>query len=362
MSDAPEFFDRAPSLSIAEIIALTGAEAYGASASAPDHPGGVMIDDVAALDSARPGTLVFFDNARYAEQLNSTNASACLVKARFAGRVPTSVMALCVDDPYRAYAQVASYFYPTALRAPGAYDVDPARAQEGHRGTVHPKASLETGVIVEPGAVIGAGAAIGAETVICAGAVIGANVQVGRRCRIGTGATISYALLGDNVIIHSGVRIGQDGFGFAMGATGHTKVPQFGRVIIQDHVEIGANSCVDRGANRDTIIGEGSKIDNLVQIGHNVVIGRHCIVVSQTGIAGSAVLEDFVALGGQVGVVGHVRIGAGAQIAASSNVRSDVPPGVRWGGTPAKPVRTWFRELTVLKTLAERGNTSGQGQ
>jgi UDP-3-O-[3-hydroxymyristoyl] glucosamine N-acyltransferase len=138
-----------------------------------------------------------------------------------------------------------------------------------------------------------------------------------------------------------------------MGRTGHAKVPQIGRVIIQDNVEIGANTTIDRGALRDTVIGEGTKIDNLVQIGHNVVIGRHCIIVAQTGISGSAELGDFVALGGQVGVVGHVRIGAGAQIAASSNVRADVPPGVRWGGTPAKPVRLWFRELTLLRRLAE---------
>jgi UDP-3-O-[3-hydroxymyristoyl] glucosamine N-acyltransferase len=139
-----------------------------------------------------------------------------------------------------------------------------------------------------------------------------------------------------------------------MGPRGHLKLPQIGRVVIQDHVEIGANTTIDRGALRDTVIGEGTKIDNLVQIGHNVVIGRHCIIVAQTGISGSAELGDFVALGGQVGVVGHVKIGAGAQIAASSNVRGDVPPGSRWGGTPAKPVRLWFRELTLLRKLAER--------
>ncbi len=139
-----------------------------------------------------------------------------------------------------------------------------------------------------------------------------------------------------------------------MGRAGHQKVPQIGRVIIQDDVEIGANTTIDRGALRDTMVGEGTKIDNLVQIGHNVVIGRHCIIVSQTGISGSAELGDFVALGGQVGVVGHVKIGTGAQIAGSSNVRGNVPPGARWGGTPAKPVKLWFRELTLLRRLAER--------
>jgi UDP-3-O-[3-hydroxymyristoyl] glucosamine N-acyltransferase len=165
---------------------------------------------------------------------------------------------------------------------------------------------------------------------------------------------VLHAYLGNRVILHPGVRIGQDGYGFAMGPGGHLKVPQVGRVIIQDDVEIGANTTVDRGANRDTVIGEGTKIDNLVQIAHNVVIGRHCIIVSQVGISGSATLEDYVALGGQVGVIGHVRIGAGAQIAATSNVNGDVPAGARWGGTPAKPLRDWFREVTAVKMLASR--------
>jgi UDP-3-O-[3-hydroxymyristoyl] glucosamine N-acyltransferase len=217
-------------------------------------------------------------------------------------------------------------------------------------------ARLEHGVIVDPGAVVGPYAEVGAGTILGAQSVVGAQVRIGRDCSIGANVTVQNALVGNRVILHPGVRVGQDGFGFDMGPKGHLKVPQVGRVIIQDDVEIGANTTIDRGASRDTIIGEGTKIDNLVQIGHNVVIGRHCIIVAQVGISGSTTLEDFVVLGGQVGVVGHVRIGQGAQIAGSSNVNSDVPAGARWGGTPAKPMRDWFREMTMLKTLASQRN------
>ena len=168
-----------------------------------------------------------------------------------------------------------------------------------------------------------------------------------------------HALIGDRVIIHPGVphRPGRlrlrDGRRRA-----HAKVPQIGRVIIQDDVEIGAGTTIDRGATRDTVIGEGTKIDNLVQIGHNVTIGRHCVLVAQTGISGSAMLEDFVVLGARVGVNNHVTIGEGAQIAATSNVHGDVPPGARWGGTPAKPAKQWFREMKTLERLAARGSPS----
>ena len=168
---------------------------------------------------------------------------------------------------------------------------------------------------------------------------------------------VACSLLGNAVIVHPGCRIGQDGYGFLPGADGHAKVPQVGRVIIQNDVEIGANTTIDRGALRDTVIGEGTKIDNLVQIAHNVVVGRRCLITSQVGIAGSATLGEGVALGARVGINNHVTIGDGAQIAATSIVHDDVPPGARWGGTPAKPVKLWFREMMLLERMAREAAT-----
>ena len=341
----PGFFERAGPFSL-------GAVAETAQAKPADGADlDLAISDVRPLDSAGQGDLSFVDNPKYLPHFLTTGASACLVAPKFAGQAPVGIACLVTPEPYRAFARALLMFYPAAL-------TPKAALADGAAGAplVHPSARLEPGAIVEPGAVVSPEAQIGSGTTIAAGSVIGYRVHIGRNCYIGPNATVTHALAGNHVTIHAGVAIGQDGFGFAMGRHGHLKVPQIGRVVIQDHVEIGANTTIDRGALRDTIIGEGTKIDNLVQIGHNVVIGRHCIIVAQTGISGSAELGDFVALGGQVGVVGHVKIGAGAQIAASSNVRSDVPPGVRWGGTPAKPVRLWFRELTLLQRLAERKN------
>lgn len=338
----PGFFERAGPFSLRDVADATGSEI--AAGTDPD----VTIKDVRPLDGAGVGDLSFVDNPKYLPALAKTGASACIVAPKFARKLPEGTAGLIMPEPYRGFAKAIALFYPGSLRP------KTAGGGTGSAGNIHPSAVLEANVVIEPGAVIGPEVHIGRGTTIAAGAVIGYRVHIGRDCYIGPNASITHALIGNRVTLHAGVAIGQDGFGFAMGKAGHLKVPQIGRVVIQDDVEIGANSTVDRGALRDTIIGEGTKIDNLVQIGHNVIVGRHCIVVSQTGISGSSELGDFVALGGQVGVVGHLTIGAGAQIAGSSNVRGDVPPGARWGGTPAKPVRLWFRELTVLRHLAER--------
>ena len=175
------------------------------------------------------------------------------------------------------------------------------------------------------------------------------DVQVGRDCSVGPGASIMHALIGDNVILHAGCRIGQDGFRYHPSARGHVKVPQLGRVIIQDSVEIGANTTIDRGGSGDTMIGEGTKIDNLVQIGHNCLIGRHCIIVSECGLSGSVVLGDYVILGGQVGIADHLTVGEGAVVGAKSGVVCNIPPGERWLGVPAMPGREFLRVTAALR-------------
>jgi UDP-3-O-[3-hydroxymyristoyl] glucosamine N-acyltransferase len=350
MSDAKFGPDVAP-LTLGEIAELTGA-VLGPGANAD-----LRIGNIAALDRAGPGDLAFIDNVKYVDHLRETRASACLAGPRFEKQAPAHVAVLRVREPYRAFIAVARKLFAGMLRPASVFATRGIAAG----ATVHPAARLEAGVTIDPGVVIGPDAEIGAGTLISANAVIGPGVRIGRDCAVGAGTSISHALIGDRVIIHPGCRIGQDGFGFLMGAGGHLKVPQIGRVIIQDDVEIGAGSTIDRGAIRDTVVGEGTKIDNLVQIGHNVVIGRHCVIVAQTGISGSSTLEDFVALGARVGVTNHVTIGEGAQIAAISIVGGDVPPGARWGGTPAKPVKQWFREVKVLEQLAKnrRGPDDG---
>ena len=332
----PGFFERQAPMQLSSLLPRIEAEPLAAGSS------DVVIADVRTLDDAGPADLAFLDNKRYLPQLANTRAAACLISPAFANRVPAGTRAVPCKSPYRSFALALLAFYPDALTC---------RVAAATTSAIDPSARLESDVVVEAGAVVGPEAWIGSGTRIAAGAVVGYRCTVGRGSYIGANATLMHCLIGDRVIIHAGARIGQDGFGFAMGPRGHLKVPQIGRVIIQDDVEIGAGSCVDRGAIKDTIIGEGTKIDNLVQIGHNVVIGRHCIICGHTGISGSAELGDFVVMGGQSGSAGHIKIGSGSQLAGASHAKDDLPPGGRYGGTPAKPLREWGREIAYLRRV-----------
>jgi len=334
----PRFFTVAGPFSVSRLAEIADAR------PAPGSDADRLIADVAPLDAAGPADVSFLDNRRYVPAFTASRAGACVVQPDLAARAPAGMALLLTEEPYRAYARIAQAFYP--VRPPEA-GVSPA-------AFVDPTARLAPSCRIEPGAVIGPRAEIGARTVIGATAAIGPGVVIGEDCIVGAGATISHSLIGSRVNVYPGARIGQDGFGFAMGAGGHLKVPQLGRVIIEDDVEIGANTTIDRGAGPDTVIGAGTKIDNLVQIGHNVRLGTGCVLVAQVGISGSTHLGAFVSAGGQVGITGHLQIGAGARIAAQSGVMRDIEPGGTVGGSPALPVKEFWRQCAALGQLARR--------
>ena len=348
MMEHPGFFERAGPFALSDLASRLGAEIAAAHL---ERAAKLTLADVRPRDEATERRLAFIDNRKYLPQLAATRAAAVLVAPVLSSRVPASVIPLVIRNPYRAFAESLALFYPSS-RWPT------SSSHAAGEPAVHPSARIEDDVVVEPGAVIGREAWIGRGSRIAAGAVVGYRVTVGRDSYIGPGASIVHALIGNRVIVHAGVRIGQDGFGFAMGAGGHLKVPQIGRVILQDDVEIGANTTIDRGALKDTIIGEGTKIDNLCQIGHNVQIGRHCIIVAQVGIAGSSVLEDFVVMGGKSGVSGHLRVGVGAKIAGGSLTVDNVPAGARVVGVPAQPIKDWTRERAAIKRLTRGGEAA----
>lgn len=348
----PHFFERPKGLTAQEITALTGAVAAA----------GVVLDrrisGIAPLDRASPSELSFLQSQKFVPQFAATHAGICLTTEKFAAQAPARVAVLVTPAPYRAFVTVAQALYPGAMRPSSLFEASGVSPS----ALVHPTARLEAGVVIDPAAVVGPRAEIGAGTVIGPTAVIGPQVRIGRDCVIGAGASIVHALIGDRVIIHSGVRIGQDGFGYLAGLAGHGKIPQVGRAVIQDNVEIGANSSIDRGAMGDTVIGEGTKIDNLVQIGHNTQIGRHCVIVAQVGISGSCVIGDYVTLGGKVGLADHITIGDGAMIAAGSGVMGSIPAGGRWAGYPARPNREWLRSVAVMRKLGQRGGIQGDDE
>lgn len=331
------FFANQGPFTLAQIAEWTKAEIAAGVAD-------TVVSDVAPLDKACGSDISFFDNTKYLEHFERSQAGACFVRPKYAGRAPASMTTLLCDDPYRAYALVAQRFYPDAT------------AQRGISPHAHvdPSATLGTDVTIEYGAVIGAHAIIGNRTCIGPNTVIGAGVVIGEEGKIGANNTLSHCLIGNRVIIHRGVNIGQDGFGFALGREGHVKVPQLGRVVIEDDVEIGSGTCIDRGTGPDTTIGMGTKIDNLVQIGHNVQVGRHAVIVAQAGIAGSTRIGDGVVIGGQAGIAGHLKIGAGVRLAAQTGVATDLEAGQSYGGSPAVPIKDWHRQVIALNRMIKK--------
>jgi len=306
----------------------------------------LLIKDVAPLDEAEPGTIGVFHNVKYAQFLLSTQASAIILSEDMVDKTQSNTPLLVSKHPYRSYALIANAFYPK----------EKTEEDIASTAVIHPTAKLGKGVIIGPMAVIGAHAEIGNNVEIGPLAVIGEAVVVGDNSEIGSHVSISHSIIGKHVNIKPGARIGQQGFGFFMDQGdmgGHVSVPQLGRVLIHDFAEVGSNTTIDRGSGHDTVIGMGTRIDNLVQIAHNVHLGKGCVIVAQVGISGSTKIGDYVAAGGQAGIIDHLKIGTGVRIAAQSGIMRDLAPGEAVCGSPAMPIKTHYRQIAMLRQLTE---------
>lgn len=336
------FFANAGSITLQAVATLTGA-VIATRNNAPVDPVRVFTN-VASLDNAGATDISFLDNTKYIDAFSASKAGACFVRPKFAERAPKDMVLLVSEDPYYCYAITAAHFYPMSSFEAG---VSP-------HAVIAKTAAIGKGARIDSGAVIGEGVRIGDRSWIGANTVVGDSVEIGPDSRVGANCTLSHTIIGARAIIHRGVHIGQDGFGFAPSKRGIVKVPQLGRVIIADDVEIGSGTCIDRGAGPDTTIGQSSKIDNLVQIGHNVQIGRFVVIAAQCGIAGSTIIGDGAMFGGQVGVAGHLNIGPGAKFAAKTGVMTDIPAGSTYGGSPGIPIKEWHRQTLAMARMTKR--------
>jgi UDP-3-O-[3-hydroxymyristoyl] glucosamine N-acyltransferase len=334
----PRFYEVAGPFSLMELAEISGGTLFS------DTNGEAQFSDVAPLNDAGPSDVSFLDNIKYVEIFSRSSAGAVIVRPAAASKAPIGMQLIMMDNPYHGYARVARAFYPKVLIEKAILKT----ACFDETALVGDSCRIDHGVVIGANVTIGNGCWIGANSVVCAG------VSIGNDTHIGPNVTLESCLIGSQVIIHAGARIGQDGFGFAMGPKGHLKVPQLGRVIVEDEVEIGANTTIDRGTGPDTIIGAGSKIDNLVQIGHNVHLGRGCVVVSQVGISGSTVIGEFCVIGGQVGIAGHLKIGPAVQVAAQSGIMRNVAPGEKICGSPARPIREFMRGVVAIDKMSKK--------
>jgi UDP-3-O-[3-hydroxymyristoyl] glucosamine N-acyltransferase len=306
-----------------------------------------VITSLAAIEMASDAALVFAEGKDYAPKLADLPRCTLICTEFLSPFAPAHVAVIIAKKPQQLFAKAGRHLFPQTIRPTSFSGVIGIAAN----ATIASSARLEANVTVEAGAVIGADVEIGSGSVVGPGAVIGAGCRIGRDCIIGPNATVLNAYFGNRVLVHAGARIGQDGFGFVPGERGLEKMPHVGRVILQDDVEVGANTTIDRGALSDTTVGEGTKIDNLVQIAHNVRIGRNCVITGHCGLSGSVTLGDRVMLGGRVGIADHVTIGDGAQVAAASGVMNDIPAGERWAGAPAQQMKDFFREVAIIRNL-----------
>lgn len=322
-------------------------ERAGHSALFPQESSDPVISGASGLETADSRTISFAGSKAYRAQLEKSDASVLLVSADLAPFAPANAIVLTSADPYGVFIDILNVLYPRDT----AYVI----RSTGAEPDMEPK--IEDGAFIGRGAVVASGAEIGAGTIIGANAVIGAGVTLGRNCVIGAGVVIECAHIGNDVVIQAGASIGAEGFGFQMGRQSHKKIPQLGRVIIQDRVEIGANTTVDRGTLDDTVIGEGSKIDNLVQVGHNCRIGRNCVISGMVGLSGSTVLEDGVTMGGGSATAGHLTIGAGSVVYARSGLSNSFPPGSVIAGLPAQDAKMWRREVAILRRMVKGSMT-----
>ncbi len=323
---------------LAALLAALGLAAEGLKGDGP------VIEGAEELVLAGPGHISLAAHAGYREMLRGTAAGAVIVSQDLRADVPAGTIAILAKNPHVAFADLLDRLYPGNTRST-------VMALLGPRDALP---LTEIDVRLGPGVVLGPGVEIGRGTVIGPNSVIGAGVTIGRNAVIGANVSIECAHLGNQVVLHAGARIGSEGFGWLDHGRSNRKIPQLGRVIIQDRVEVGANSTIDRGALGDTVIGEGTKIDNLVQIGHNCRIGRNCLIAGMAGLAGSTILEDSVMFGAGAGATGHLTIGRGSVLAARATVTKDIPAGSQVAGFPAQNAKAWLRDQAALRRLSKR--------